>query len=229
MAGYDIREVKKRLRAKYKEVRRNMPPEEKAARDAAIFETLSNMHLYRRAKMLVIYVSTPIEVDTRRLISHALGQGKAVVVPRCIDGTRLMEFYRIRSLDDLEKRTFGVLEPKVEQCEKVEDFDRSICIVPGLSFDYAGYRLGYGGGYYDRFLEKYPGMRIGVCYANCVDKGVPRGRFDRQVHYLVTDRYVRKISGAFATRHKRPKRVEPFPGRQNEAIMEDRCNAGSPK
>lgn len=190
---YDIREVKKNLRAKHKEIRNSMAQEEKESLDLRIFDKLVSLSLFRNAKLILTYVSTNIEVDTKRLISYALKQGKRVAVPRCIDNTRLMKFYEITSLDDLEKHTFGVLEPILDRCEPVENFDSSICILPGLAFDKRGYRLGYGKGYYDRFLAGYYGMCVGLCYHENMEERVPRGRYDRPANYIITEKGLRPI------------------------------------
>ena len=114
--------------------------------DRQITDRICSLYQYREAQTLLCYVSKPIEVDTIPLIQRALADGKQVACPRCVEGTRQMEFYRIHSLEDLEKRTFGVLEPKVPGCEKLTDFTGSLCIVPALMYDLKGYRLGYGGG-----------------------------------------------------------------------------------
>ena len=98
----------------------------------------------------------------------------------------------IRSLDDLEKGTFGVLEPKHKQCKLVTDLSHGFCIVPGLCFDAKGYRLGYGKGYYDRFLSEFKGVTVGICYTSCVQYGLPHGYFDRPVDILVTENYIRR-------------------------------------
>ena len=136
------------------------------------------------------YVSTPIEVDTRALINHSLKSGKKVAVPRCVPGTREMEFYYINSLDELEKGTFNVDEPNPDKSKAATEFKKSICIVPALCFDKRGYRLGYGGGYYDRFLSKYNGYSIGICYNNCIVPKLIHGRFDRKPDIVVTDKRI---------------------------------------
>lgn len=117
MRKVDIRAYKNSLRDKAKAMRRGMDPEEKAEMDRQIIDRICSLYQYREAQLLLCYVSKPIEVDTIPLIRRALADGKQVACPRCVEGTRQMEFYRIRSLDDLEKRTFGVLEPKVPGCE----------------------------------------------------------------------------------------------------------------
>ena len=103
-----------------------------------------------------------------------------------------MEFYLIKSFNDLEVATFSVLEPKVNQCEKLTQFSQSVCIVPGLAFDIRGYRLGYGKGYYDRFLNKYDLPKFGICYTLCTQTKLINGKYDKPVDLLITDKYTHK-------------------------------------
>lgn len=191
----DIREYKNNLRNKYKELRRGFSFAQKLVLDDAIFNKITSLDCYKKSELVITFVSTPIEVDTQRLIEYSLKVGKKVAVPKCIDGTRLMDFYLIESLSDLEPATFNVLEPIIEKCIKLENFENSICIVPGLAFDLDGYRLGYGKGYYDRFLSGYTGgEKIGVCYCCCTANKIPRGRFDKAVNLLITEKFIRRIN-----------------------------------
>ena len=188
----DVRPHKTALRERYKKMRREMDEHSKMKADRLIAERLFKTWQYRENDILFTYVSLPIEVDTKKIIEVALKDGKKVAVPRCIKNTREMDFYFINSFDDLEKRTFGVLEPVPEKCEKVTDISQGICIVPALSFDLNGYRLGYGGGYYDRFLAKFNGDTVGICYSSCIRREMIRSRFDRPVQLVVTDKYIRR-------------------------------------
>ena len=188
----DIRPIKLKMRNKYRELRKNMSPTVKARADNLIYEKLIRTWQYRKHDILFTYVSTPIEVDTRKIIETALNDGKRVAVPRCIGGTHEMDFYFINSLDDLEPGTFGVLEPITEKCLKVTRFKEGLCIVPALSFDLNGYRLGYGGGYYDRFLAKFSGDTVGICYSSCIRREMIKGRYDRPVSLVITDKFIRK-------------------------------------
>lgn len=192
----DIRPVKAGLRERYKTFRREMPPEKKAHLDQVIADRVTSLWQYKRNRLLLIYVSTAIEVDTYRIMERAWAEGKQVAVPRCVPGTRNMEFYYIKSLEDLEPGTFGVLEPRPEKSRLLTDFRSGLCIVPALSYDWHGYRLGYGKGYYDRFLAKFGGQMIGICYSECVQKRLPHGRFDRPVELLVTERYLRRTANS---------------------------------
>ena len=97
-----------------------------------------------------------------------------------------MKFYFISSLNDLKTGKFGILEPN-ENNKIFENFERSICIIPALAVDKDLNRLGYGGGYYDRFLKNYNGIKCVVCYKeNLIDK-LPFNKFDIKVDLLVMD------------------------------------------
>ncbi len=183
----DIREVKRGLREEMKQWRATLPPEQKQRMDAAIARRLTQTRQYKRAKTVLLYASTPIEVETRTIIEAAWADEKQVAVPYCIDGTRQMSFYLITNFSQLAMRTFGVLEPRPECCALLESFENSICVVPALAYDLAGYRLGYGAGYYDRFLSRYPGFRVGIVYSGCVKNRLPHSRYDLPVQLLVTE------------------------------------------
>lgn len=190
---FDIRVHKKELRDKYKQLRRDMPAEIKEAHDNRIFSRLINMEAYKKSKLILTYVSTDIEVDTIKFIEYALKDNKTVAVPRCVDGTRDMDFYIIKSADDLESGSFSVLEPIPSKCQKLTKFDDAFCIVPALVYDSCGYRLGYGKGYYDRFLSAHPNMfRVGIGYCSCMVTKLIHGHFDVAVNTIVTEKYVKR-------------------------------------
>ncbi len=185
---FDIRPYKKELRLKCKNIRLQMSHQEKERLDRKIANKLLNMWIYRESDTIFLYASKDIEVDTFMIINESLKRGKKVALPRCVDGTRDMDFYLIESLDDLENGSFGVLEPIVDKCEKITDFSKGLCVVPALAFDKNGYRLGYGKGYYDRFLSNFKAQTVGICYNSCVqEKELLHGKFDRRVKYLITE------------------------------------------
>lgn len=188
----DIRKLKMRLRAQFRAIREEMEPDARDEADRNIADTVRKLWQYRFSRQILVYVSTPIEVDTHRIIAQALADGKRVAVPRCVPDTRNMEFYYIESMDDLSPGSFGVLEPQADPTRLVSDFSNAMCLIPAFSYDFAGYRLGYGKGYYDRFLAGFDGHMVGLCYASCVRRYLPHGRFDRSVHLLVTETYIRR-------------------------------------
>lgn len=186
----DIRPVKQELRRKYRAIRETMDPSEKDRQDAEIFERLSDLAAYRQAKTLLCFVSTPIEVDTTRILCRAFAEKKTVAVPKCLDRRGNMDFFIIHSLSELSAGVFSLLEPDVRKAKRLESYTDSICILPAFAFDPMGYRLGFGMGYYDRFLRRYTGVKVGVCYNSCIAPSLPRGRFDEAADFIVTSRYV---------------------------------------
>ena len=194
MSLIDIRPIKTELRQKYRSLRQSMPQEIKDERDEAISRQVRRLWQYQNNDILLIYVSTAIEVDTFRIIRNAIEDGKKVAVPRCIPDSRNMEFYYIDSTDDLAPGMFGVLEPAADPQRLYTENDGGLCIVPAFSYDWAGYRLGYGKGYYDRFLSRFQGNIVGICYSDCVQRSLPHGRYDRPVELLVTEKYLRRTA-----------------------------------
>ena len=188
MAGIkDIREYKNNLRQKYRLIRSKMPKQEKLQRDVDIQNKFFKLNRYHLCDTVLTYVSTEIEVDTRNIIQRAWDDNKRVAVPYCVPGTRNIEFYYINSFDELKTGTFGVLEPAPDPDKLFKGDGISVCVVPAFCFDKRGYRLGYGKGYYDRFLSGYNGTAVGICYASCLREHLYHGHFDYAVNIVVTE------------------------------------------
>lgn len=202
MSGIDLREYKRNLREKRKKSRAAIPPEQKKDMDSRIARRVTSLHQYKSAKTLMIYASTPIEVDTFQIIEQAFSDGKRVALPRCIKGTKNMEFHYIRNLGELERGTFNVLEPRAE-LETVSDFSDTLMIVPALALDSFGYRLGYGGGYYDRYLAGDGFTTVGICYADDYMYRMFHGRYDCPLGLIVTDRFIRRPNKPFVKRKEK--------------------------
>ena len=188
----NVRERKRALRAQCKRLRAECPAQLKREMDKKLFERFVSLEEYAACDTLFAYISGEIECDTSAIILRALADGKRIAVPRCAERTNEISFYFINSYDDLEKGKYGILEPKTEVCERAEDFSRGLCLVPGLSFDLQGYRLGFGKGYYDRFLSRFGGVTAGICYAKCTLTELPRGAFDRAVDILITEKFMNR-------------------------------------
>ena len=191
MHPIDIRKYKTALREQCRTFRGKMPPEEKKAKDTAIAQRVKKLYQYRFAKVIMIYVSTPIEIDTFTIIENAFKDGKLVAVPRCIPETRQMVFHYITSVEQLTPGTFGVLEPP-EFYPVVTDFSNALMLVPGFLFDSFGYRLGYGKGYYDRYMSRFNGAAVGLCYSHELKRHMHHGRYDRNVDAVVSDQWIRR-------------------------------------
>ena len=186
MRPINIKEYKQNLRKVCREKRENLDANVKREADFKIAKNVKKLKEYPAAKTLLVYMSTPIEVDTKNIILNAWAEGKKVAVPRCIPGTRDMEFHYIESFDDVEPGSFSVLEPKVEK-PIVTDFSGCLMIVPGMQFDMNGYRIGYGKGYYDRYLMRFTGITVGICYSDELKPFMYHGKFDRSVDIVLTD------------------------------------------
>lgn len=190
MRPIDIRKYKQELRLRCRAIREGMDKEQKAVLDSAVAENVRRLKEYRPAKTILIYVSTPIEVDTKRIIENAWADGKRVAVPRCIPDSRDMEFHYIDSFDGLSPGTFSVPEPPADS-PIVTGFSGCLMIVPGMQFDMNGYRIGYGKGYYDRYMVRFTGRAAGICYSAELKPFMYHGRYDRPVDIVVTDKKIK--------------------------------------
>lgn len=151
-------------RAALREARASMNATDRKVADEGIMLQVINSPEYANAHVVFCYVSFGEEIDTRAIISQAWKDGKTVAAPRCT-GKRNMEWHRITSFEELELSRFGVEEPLADSKTLVipEEMQNAIALVPGLEFDSSGYRLGYGGGFYDTFLQTFLGTPIGLC------------------------------------------------------------------
>lgn len=190
----DIRPIKKKLRADARAMRRAMSPEKKQTLDRKIKNRLVNLWAVRDAETVLCYVSTEIEVDTREFITALLEMGKRVAVPRCEGERADMNFYYINSLAELSSGSFGVDEPDPQKTTMVGDTEDTVCIVPAFMFDKSGYRLGYGKGYYDRYLSRYKGSTIGICYAENLQEELFHGKYDRTVDMIITEKDILTVA-----------------------------------
>lgn len=188
----NIKEQKKKLRSVFKDLR-NSDLMNKEKNDNNVFNNIITSSLLSKVKRVYIYVSTEIEVDTKKLISWLFDKNIEVAVPKCNTETCEMKFYIISSFDDLKSGSYNILEPDVDKCISAEYIESCACIVPGLSFDNSGFRLGFGKGYYDRFLADFKGIKIGLCYENCLSDNLPRDEYDICVDFLVSEKRVVKF------------------------------------
>ena len=175
-SSYGTDADKSSLRFNYLTARRRIDPATKVALDARILERLAGFGIYADAGLVLAYVSYGNEVDTRVVIESALASGKRVAVPRVLPHKHKMDFYEIDGMD-LAEGFKGILEPKRGFCSPLGTVDLlgSVCLVPGLVFDAAGHRIGYGGGYYDRAVLRQ--QSAGQREAQCTFYGVPYGTY----------------------------------------------------
>ena len=162
-----------------------------------ICRNLEKLATYRYADSFLFYYPLKNEIDVRSALERLLKkEGRRVYLPRCIKGSQgLMDYYEIKSLDDLEEGSFGVMEPKAE-CRLERYFSKNtVCIVPAIAYDKEGYRIGYGKGYYDRFLRHFDGTKIGVVFSELVFDYLPRGKYDNAVDIIITEKGMVIVDG----------------------------------
>lgn len=166
-----------------KQLRRELSVPDKKRMDEAILKNLLKLPGMDKPSAVYCYVSVNGEADTRELLKRLWGLGFLVAVPR-VESSRI-RFYRVDRMEDLEPGCMGIPEPK-KGCVPA-DFGDAAVITPGLAFTQDGDRIGYGGGFYDRFFEEQPGHeRIGVAYPFQIVRELPVEPCDRKIHRIVT-------------------------------------------
>lgn len=180
---------KNQLRVALRERRQNLSPELVRKDSALIRERLLSLARVRAARSVMLYLPARGEVDTWPLLDHFWRQGCEILLPRCRDNTPgIMDAYAVASRDDLGPGCFGLTEPRADLARPVPAPRPEIILVPALAFDRRGYRLGFGGGYYDRFLPTLDcsPLLIGPAYAFQLMEEIPREPWDRPVEMVVT-------------------------------------------
>jgi len=187
--------TKSELRHRLLARRDALDPETIAHCSARIHRRLFALDVFRRARAVAFFVATRSEVRTLPMIQEALASGRRVVVPRTILEDRSLRLKEIRHPDaDLAPGTLGILEPAAGAPEvPVSEVD--LFIVPGAVWDRRGYRIGYGGGFYDRLLVQSPDTpRVGLAFELQVVNRLPEQAHDTPVDWLVTERRVYRFS-----------------------------------
>ncbi len=162
-----------------------MSESERVEKSAAVSRLLTDWEIYKKAAAVMTYVSFGSEVKTDAVLEKILRDGKIAAVPLCEGGTE-MTARVIRSRSELSPGAYGVPEPP-ESSPLILKKDIDLIVVPGLGFDKSGYRIGYGKGYYDRYLKDYRGAAVGLCFGACLVAKICRGPRDRKVGFIITE------------------------------------------
>ena len=136
---------------------------------------------------IAVTISGFPEVETRHIIEAFWKMGKTVAVPKCEPETRTMTFYTITDFSQLEKVYMGIEEPIADRAEYVAKERIDVMIVPGVVFNEAGYRIGFGGGYYDRYLPGFRGETVSLAFEEQVVASIPAAAHDIPVDIILTD------------------------------------------
>ena len=169
---------KKSLRLKHKQIRNEKDRFELLERSLSITQEVIDFLIPYEA--IGIYISVDTEVNTRAIIEYCFENNKRVCVPKILN--KEMIFVDIQSIDECDIVN-GLLEPKSTK----KAFDPEIQIIPMLAFNSKLYRLGYGGGYYDKYLKHYEGFKLGLCYSFGKDETLIESDFDISCQKIITD------------------------------------------
>lgn len=165
-------------------------------KSSAIYTRLSRLAKFIAARNVLIYASMRSEVVTDYVINHCLLSGKNVYCPVCTNKQEgLMEFVKIQSIDDLVEGYYGIREPLISEKAVIyygEDIENSICITPGVAFDSNCNRVGYKGGYYDRFFARYPEIyKVALAFDEQIVQGfIEMSEHDIPMDTVITDTLV---------------------------------------
>ncbi len=183
-------EEKRKFRQTILSELKQIPEEEHSQLSDQIAETLYIQPEWKRASVIGITISRPPEINTYTIIEHAWLEGKRVAVPKCIPATKEMEFRYITRFEQLESVYYGLQEPIRDKTKLAEPSELGLLIVPGLAFTKKGYRLGFGGGYYDRFLSSYYGETISLATNRQILADIPVEPHDKPVSKIITEQEV---------------------------------------
>lgn len=191
-----MKSLKQELREKTLEQRDALSEQTRREYAAVIMNCVLSQPEIKEAKGVFCFVGFGSEPDTTHLILRLLEDGKRVFIPRTEKGNPEMKLAEIDSLDELEVDYYGILSPKADHPRWGTIRDVDAVIVPGVAFDTKGYRVGYGAGFYDRFLADDPSVfKLAIGYALQLTDSVPKDDHDIPVDALVTEMGIRRFTG----------------------------------
>ena len=179
--------VKKEIRKKTIDILRNLSLEQKNEIEKKLRFQLFESDLWKQARIIGVTISGGFEWDTRTIIEKGWKQGKTIAVPKCYPEEKRLEFYQFTTYEELEKVYYNLLEPKPVEQNRIQKELMDLIIVPGIVFDQNGYRIGFGGGYYDRFLATYEGITLSLLSKKQVIDKFPSEPYDIPVKHLLTE------------------------------------------
>jgi 5-formyltetrahydrofolate cyclo-ligase len=186
---------KRKIRHELLALRNGMDLDSKTVYSAGIFSGIKKLSAYRKAKTVMFYLSCGSEVVTDFMINSAFDNGKLVVVPAIKNfGCEKMYAVKISKLEDARLFVCGIRQPEINIGSIVEKENIDLIFVPGVSFDVKGYRIGYGKGCYDRWLDGVPFEKtVGLAYDFQVTNQLPVGEYDIPVGVIITEERVIQI------------------------------------
>jgi 5-formyltetrahydrofolate cyclo-ligase len=180
--------MKEILRKEFARQRDSLLGEDRRQISSLAADRLEALPVYQDAAKVALYASFRSETETQGLIASALAQGRKVALPLVRRESGSLEFFWIESWEDLRQGAFGILEPQEDPSKLAEGF--SLILVPGLAFDLRGRRLGYGAGYYDKFLAGFSGLKLGFAFDFQVVESLPEAGHDVAMDQVVTEKRI---------------------------------------
>ena len=177
---------KQELRKKFLALRSAQDESTLKKSSAIIIKNLYDREEYKKAQIIMIYVSYRGEVETHSLIKAALEDGKRVCVPLCDSKSPTMTAREIKSLAELKSGAYGILEPD-DNSPVIAKSEIDFVVVPGCAFSKSGHRIGYGKGYYDRFLSDTSAVKCGLCYDFAFTDELPFEQTDIPLDMIITE------------------------------------------
>jgi 5-formyltetrahydrofolate cyclo-ligase len=188
--------MKQALRQSIIAARQKMTVTERDEFSRVILKRIMQLDAYKRAKMVLAYMSFGAEFASGAWVQQALQDGKQVFLPRVNDSTKQLELFQLVDLQqDIAPGKWDIPEPLPERCRRVDDSERiDFILLPGVAFARDGSRLGYGGGYYDKLLariapdsgDRHPAL-VAAAFSIQLVKNIPQETTDRKVEWLITE------------------------------------------
>ena len=183
--------MKQELRTLLLTKRLKQLPEKKEINDKKIIEHIISLPEFINANQILFYIPIQGEVDLTHIFEEYKNE-KEFALPRMIYSSKDLDLYKINNMDDLEKGTYDIPEPKKDLKEiKPEDID--LVLLPGIGFGLDGHRIGYGEGFFDKLLKKIPALKIGIAYEFQIVENVPAEDHDIPVNMIITENRIIRI------------------------------------
>lgn len=184
-----LKEEKKKLREELLQLRSEISKDDREKAESAVVMKLLSLASFRFAETVLLYYPIKGEINVLPIAEAAIKAGKRVAFPLCDTESSTMTYHFVSDLCELKAGSYGIPEPSSELPIYLPSKDKNdLIVIPAVCFDRQGYRIGYGKGYYDRYLNTFGGTAVGVTFHRLLLPSVPRGRFDKHVSLIVTEK-----------------------------------------
>ncbi len=188
-----MKEEKKYIRKLMIERRSKLTSDEVQNKSRRIVERLRGTKQYKNSDIILAYMNTKNEVVTTELIKQAIAEGKTICLPLVFKDKNDMEIYKIESINtDVRIGSYGIYEPIPESTTRISDEKIQLILVPGVGFDVRKNRIGYGGGYYDRFIAKLSleVLKVALAFDFQVLDEIPSDKLDAKMDIIITEKRI---------------------------------------